>query len=216
MDDPALELRDLGCMRGGRALFSGLNLRLPLGRLVRVTGANGSGKTSLLRMVCGLLRPTCGEVLWRGRRIGALREEFHRELAYLGHSAGLKEDLSAIENLLAAARLAGANPGGDQTVVALSGAGLSHHEQRMPVRSLSQGQRKRVALSRLAVCGDAALWVLDEPFEALDGIACGWLFHLVTTHVGRGGLVLLTDHQLLPALPPAMARVNLALGEVAS
>jgi heme exporter protein A len=210
MATSALELRDLGCVRGGRALFGGLNLSLPGGTLLRVTGANGAGKTSLLRMVCGLLRPARGDVLWQGTRIGTLREEFHRQLVYLGHAAALKDDLTASENLRVAARLAGADADAAQSAAALSATGVLDCEHR-PVRSLSQGQRRRVALAQLLVRAEAALWVLDEPFNALDATATAWLVDLISAKVSQGGLVLLTSH--LPHLPlaPRLSQAELAL-----
>ncbi|MEJ8851029.1 cytochrome c biogenesis heme-transporting ATPase CcmA [Variovorax rhizosphaerae] len=210
MATPALELRDLGCVRSGRALFSHLNLSVPAGRLLRVTGANGAGKTSLLRMVCGLLSPACGEVLWRGGRIATLREEFHRQLVYLGHAAALKDDLSATENLLTAARLAGGSPSEQEAAAALNAAGLRGHE-RSPVRTLSQGQRRRVALARLVLGSAVPLWVLDEPFNALDATAAAWLVGLVSAHVASGGVVLLTSHQADLALQPTTPQQELVL-----
>ena len=105
-----LELRDLGCQRGRRRLFQGLNAALAPGQLLRVSGANGAGKTSLLRMLCGLLQPSQGQVLWQGRSVHREREALLRELVYIGHGAALKDDLSALENLQAAARLAGLAP----------------------------------------------------------------------------------------------------------
>ena len=205
-----LELRDLGCVRGGRTLFSALNLSVPGGRLLHVTGANGAGKTSLLRMVCGLLSPMRGEVLWRGAPIAKLREDFHRQLVFLGHLAALKDDLTAAENLLAGARMAGANPEPAQVVAALHGAGLQGHEHT-PARCLSQGQRRRVALARLVLAGDAALWVLDEPFNALDAPASAWLGRLVGGHVDRGGVVLVTSHQAALGVPCATQPLELSL-----
>jgi len=207
---PALELRELGCVRSGRALFSELNLSVPAGRLLRVTGANGAGKTSLLRMVCGLLSPARGEVLWRGTRIKTLREEFHRQLIYLGHAAALKDDLTATENLLTAARLAGGSATEAEAAAALSATGLRGLE-RTPVRALSQGQRRRVALARLVLGSKAPLWVLDEPFNALDATAAAWLAGRVDAHVASGGVVLLTSHQGDLALPPGAPQLELAL-----
>ncbi|MDM0113784.1 cytochrome c biogenesis heme-transporting ATPase CcmA [Variovorax sp. J22R133] len=210
MVDPALELRDLACVRGGRVLFSALRIAVPRGRLLRVTGANGAGKTSLLRMVCGLLRPAQGDVFWQGTRIGALREEFHRQLAYIGHGAALKDDLSAVENLLVASRLAGANPSPGQALDALEACGLRGFAHAH-ARKLSQGQRKRVALARLALCSDAMLWVLDEPFDALDAHASDALAQLVARHAGRGGVVLLTSHATALPLPATLMPMELAL-----
>lgn len=207
---PALELRELACVRGGRALFDGLGLSLPAGRLLRVSGANGSGKTSLLRMVCGLLHPAAGQVLWRGTPIGAAREDFHRQLVYLGHAAALKDDLTALENLLFSSRLAGLAPDESAARAALSATGLQGHEG-VAVRALSQGQRRRVALARLLLSGDMPLWVLDEPFDALDVAASAWLVQLIAAQVARGGVVVLTHHQAALAFPPTVPQVELAL-----
>ena len=207
---PTLELRELACVRGGRALFSGLNLSLRAGSLLRVTGANGAGKTSLLRLVCGLLRPQAGEVLWQGTEIGRLREEFHRQLVYIGHAAALKEDLSAHENLRMAVRLSGGDASAQDASAALGAVGLQGDERTL-VRSLSQGQRRRVALARLVPGAQAPLWVLDEPFTALDAGAAAWLLHCIASQVQRGGLVLLTSHASALALPAGVAQTELAL-----
>ncbi|MBU1358065.1 MAG: cytochrome c biogenesis heme-transporting ATPase CcmA [Gammaproteobacteria bacterium] len=206
---PALELRNLRCVRGGRSLFEGLNLRVPAGRALHVSGANGSGKTSLLRMVCGLLMPTDGEVLWRGQRAGHRNEAMARELVYLGHAAGLKDELSAEENLLAATRLAGRPVASQDAVDALSASGLRGQED-VAVRRLSQGQRKRVSLAQLLLARSSSLWVLDEPFNALDASASAWLRALIASQVASGGVVLLTDHQDHP-LPPAVAQLAVSL-----
>ena len=199
-----LELQDITCSRGERQLFSGLSARLGPSQWLRVQGNNGAGKTSLLRMVCGLLLPTRGAVLWRGEPITRLREEFSRELLYLGHAAALKNDLSAIENLQCASALGGHIPGTDSAAAALEAAGLGA-QLDLPARVLSQGQRRRVALARLALPEPAPLWVLDEPFNALDTTACAWLTSLLNRHLKRGGLAVLTSHQsvaLDASLPP--------------
>ena len=190
----ALRLRELACVRGGRRLFSGLNLGLQRGQLLRVQGQNGAGKTSLLRMLCGLLAPADGQVLWQGRPVAAWREEFGRQLVYLGHAAALKDDLSALENLQASAVLGGTAVSARDAAAALAQAGLRGRE-RAPARTLSQGQRKRVALARLVLGASAALWVLDEPFNALDAAAAAWLTGVIAAQAGRGGIVVLTSHQ---------------------
>ena len=190
----ALELRDIACVRGRRSLFKGMNLAVQPGQLLRVQGVNGAGKTSLLRLMCGLLAPAQGEVLWQGQRVAALREEFGRQLIYLGHAAALKDDLSALENLLTATRLGGMSASSAQAADALAKAGLRGRET-VPVRTLSQGQRRRVALARLVLASEATLWVLDEPFNALDAAATAWLIGLITEQLGRGGIVVLTSHQ---------------------
>ncbi len=203
-----LELRDLACVRGRRPLFRGLNATLGPGQLLRVSGANGAGKTSLLRMLCGLLAPAQGQVLWQGQNVHAVRESFHQQLVYLGHAAALKDELTPLENLQVAARLGGMAPDEPAARQALADAGLRGREQ-VPSRTLSQGQRRRAALARLPL-GTALLWVLDEPFNALDTAATAWLLGLIEAHLRRGGLVVLTSHQPV-ALSDSVAQVSLAL-----
>ncbi len=196
-------------MRGGRRLFAGLQLGVPPGGLLRVQGANGSGKTSLLRMICGLLAPAAGEVRWRGQAITRLREEFNRELVYIGHAAALKDELSPVENLEAAGALGGTAVSRRDAALALAAAGLRGRE-RVPTRALSQGQRKRVALARLALPAPPGLWVLDEPFNALDTVATAWLLDLIASRLEAGGTVVLTSHQPV-ALDWAAAQQVLSL-----
>jgi len=206
---PLLELRAVACVRGGRTLFAGLDCAVAAGQLLRVQGANGAGKTSLLRMLCGLLPPAQGRILWRGESIADLAEDFGRELVYLGHAAALKDDLNATENLLIACQLGGLAVAPAAARAALQHAGLSGRD-RVPARQLSQGQRRRVALARLALAAAAPLWVLDEPFNALDTAAAAWLGGLVTQQLGRGGVVVLTSHQPL-ALDGLAGQVELLL-----
>ena len=206
---PLLELRAVACVRGGRTLFTGLDCAVAAGQLLRVQGANGAGKTSLLRMLCGLLPPAQGRILWRGESIADLAEDFGRELVYLGHAAALKDDLNATENLLIACQLGGLAVAPAAARAALQHAGLSGRD-RVPARQLSQGQRRRVALARLALAAAAPLWVLDEPFNALDTAAAAGLGGLVTQQLGRGGVVVLTSHQPL-ALDGLAGQVELLL-----
>jgi len=205
-----LELRELSCVRGERRLFAGINASIPTGHLLRVQGANGVGKTSLLRMICGLALPHHGEVLWQGRRIASLREDFHRQLIYLGHGAALKEQLSAIENLMAATRLAAAPCDEKAALGALALAGLKDCEW-LPARMLSHGQRKRAALARLALGQGCGLWVLDEPFNALDDAAARWLTGAIRLQLSRGGIVVLTSHQITALDESPLPRVSLSL-----
>ena len=193
----SLRLEDLTCTRGNRQLFSGLSVEVEPGQLLRVRGANGAGKTSLLRMLCGLLLPSNGQVLWRGRPLAAEREKFGEDLVYVGHAAALKDELSPIENLLDACALGGHAPTTLAAMAALQGAGLRGHE-RTPARRLSQGQRRRSALARLAVNHKASLWILDEPFNALDTAANAWLTGLIEAHLMGNGIVVLTSHQDMP------------------
>lgn len=189
-----LELRAVTCERGGRALFSDLSCQVASGQLLRVSGANGSGKTSMLRMVCGLLPPARGQIFWRGRELAGQAQEFACQLVYLGHSVALKDDLSAQENLHIACLLGGRTVGSAQIGSALRQAGLGGREH-VAARLLSQGQRRRIALTRLALSAVAPLWVLDEPFNALDTTATEWLRGLIAAHLAQGGLVVLTSHQ---------------------
>lgn len=201
-----LELRQLDCVRGGRTVFKGLSGRVCAGQLLRVRGANGAGKSSLLRMVCGLLMPAAGEVRWGGENVASMREELGRQLLYVGHGAAVKDDLSALENLQAACALAGHPCTRQQAQKALADSGLSGRD-RVPVRVLSQGQKRRVTLARLALGADQPLWVLDEPLNALDTAAGEWVMARVLAQVARGGVVVLTSHQdtLLDAHPNQVA-----------
>lgn len=210
MASPALELRQLACVRGGRRLFHDLSLALPRAHLLRVRGGNGSGKTSLLRMVCGLLGPWAGAVLWQGQRIEQQRERLHRELLYLGHAPALKPDLDAIDNLRAACRLAGQDLPTESLRNALAAMGMQEATHRQ-VRLLSKGQGQRIALARLHLSHDRPLWVLDEPFDSLDADAVQQLVHAIEAQVRRGGLVLVTHHQPLPAWDARLSVSEIAL-----
>jgi heme exporter protein A len=192
-----LDVQELEARRGRRVLFTGLGFSAGPGQLLRVTGANGAGKTTLLRMLVGLSTPTAGRVRWNGRGLAAQREDFHRELAWLGHAASLKDDLTALENLQAIAVLGGDAVSAAEAAAALAAAGLAGRE-RLPARVLSAGQRRRVVLARLALGAPRALWVLDEPFNALDVAATEWLAGLVRGRLAGGGIVVLTSHQAVP------------------
>lgn len=191
---PMLEIRQLACQRGDRLLFRRLDFSAGPGALVRVAGANGMGKTSLLRLVAGLAQPAAGEVRWRGEEIGAAREAFHGALFYLGHGAAFNELLSPLENLRFAAAAAGLGDDAAACEAALDEIGLGR-QRDLPCRVLSQGQRRRVALARLALSAARPLWLLDEPFTALDVKAVAALARRIDAHCGRGGIVLLTSHQ---------------------
>jgi heme exporter protein A len=198
---PLMQLENLACERGSRQLFANLSLRVSPGELLRVRGANGAGKTSLLRILCGLLLPTRGQVLWRGLPITRQRGEFGHDMVYLGHAAALKDELSPLENLLDSCALGGHSPSVMEALVALQGAGLRGNE-RVAARRLSQGQRRRSALARLALSQNVPLWVLDEPFNALDTPATVWLTGQIEAHLGNDGIVVLTSHQDIPISAP--------------
>lgn len=203
-----LEAIDLTCTRGDRTLFRGVSFRLEAGGLLHVAGTNGSGKTSLLRMLCGIGAVDAGEVRWRGEPIRVLCEAFTRELVYLGHTNALKDDLSAAENLHVACALGGRPVTLATAVEALTSFGLAACAH-LPVRALSQGQKRRSALARLALAADAPLWILDEPFSALDAAAVLHLESLIGAHLARGGSVVFTTHQDAAIASRVTLRVDL-------
>ena len=190
-----LEANALECVRGGRRLFQNLSFSLAEGELLEVSGANGSGKTSLLRMLCGLLAPAAGKILWQGAPVSSLKEEYLKELAYLGHANGIKAELSAAENLRIYRGLAGLQIDEEKLGAAMERLGLGGRED-LPAKTLSQGQQRRLALARLLI-GEHALWILDEPVAALDSAAVRLVQAVIEEHLEEGGLAVLTTHQPL-------------------
>lgn len=188
-----LNLHDLSCAKGERPLFRPVRCTVDRGRWLHVAGANGIGKTSLLRTVCGLTAPAAGEVRWDDTPVAELGDDWRRQLLYIGHDSGLQGLLSARENLRVAATLAGQAPSDADLTDALARLGLSSRAN-LPTRVLSQGQKRRAALARL-VHSTAPVWVLDEPFVAIDGDALQVLSELIAGHLDRGGLAVLTSHQ---------------------
>jgi heme exporter protein A len=206
-----LEAAGVSCVRGERTLFSALDLALEGGELLRVAGDNGSGKTSLLRILCGLLEPTEGRVRWRGEDIRSLREDYWREIVYIGHASAVKDDLTAAENLLVACTLQGLRVDEGAAGEALRALGLGGCEH-LPARVLSQGQRRRVALARLALSESAPLWILDEPFTALDVAAVDTMREAIALHVARGATVIYTTHQDAQIGAALARRIELGAG----
>ncbi|SFW36925.1 cytochrome c biogenesis heme-transporting ATPase CcmA [Nitrosovibrio sp. Nv17] len=205
---PTLKGIDLECMRGDRVLFSGLGFTLEAGGLMQVQGPNGSGKTSLLRMLCGLARPAQGEIRWNGTEIRTLGGEYYGAMTYLGHLGGIKDDLTAVENLRISSLMGGAAVGLREAWDALRRIGLEGREL-LPGRVLSQGQRRRVTLARLLVC-ETILWILDEPLTALDAAAVKLMQGLMESHLARGGMIVMTTHQDIDIAAPAVQRLQLA------
>ncbi|MBK1703996.1 cytochrome c biogenesis heme-transporting ATPase CcmA [Halochromatium glycolicum] len=202
-----LDVTDLACRRGDRQLFRSLSFQVPAQTLLHVRGRNGSGKTTLLRALCGLLRPDAGRIRWKGKSIGELAEDYNRDLLYFGHLNGIKADLTGLENLRIA-RTLDQDPVGDDAILdALARIGLEGFED-LPTRMLSQGQKKRVALTRL-ILSKAPLWILDEPFTALDVDAVDLLQQLIAEQVADGGSVVLTTHQEVPLTQGAIQRLTL-------
>lgn len=195
-----LEANNLECFRGDRRLFRGLSLSLAPGELLHIHGQNGSGKSTLLRTLCGLFQPMEGEIRWNGVPITLLSEEYTKDVLYIGHKPGIKDDLTALENLRTASALDGVFLEEERAWEVLEQLGLRGFED-LPSKHLSQGQKRRVALARLLV-SKARLWILDEPFSALDTLAISKLQEVLGSHLANGGMVVLTTHQ------------EVALGEV--
>ena len=189
-------LQSVSCVRGGKTLFSNLDLKIKPGTILRISGDNGSGKSSLLRILCGLLAPQSGEVIWGGQAINKDRDQFHSELIYLGHIPALKSDFTAVENLISLALLGGQVITAKEALQALTAAGLADQAHRV-VRTLSQGQKQRIALARLRLPQPKPLWILDEPFNALDQKSNHLLQSLLVEHVKHDGIVALSSHQTL-------------------
>ena len=186
---------DLSCERGERLLFKNLGFELGEGEALLVRGGNGHGKTSLLRILCGLSQPAAGEVRWRGQPISSEHELYCREMAYVGHVNGINDDLTPLENLRLAAALDGRDLDLPVAVAALEQVGLSRCMD-FPARVLSFGQRRRVALAGLMTAG-ALLWILDEPLTGLDVHGVAMVEKLIRDHVVAGGMVIMTTHQPL-------------------
>ena len=184
-----LETKALACERGGLRLFSDLALALAPGGLLRVRGANGSGKTTLLRALAGLTRRAAGIVHWRGGPIG---DEFRREMLFLGHAPAIKDELTVLENLEFSAQLSALKDSSFKG--ALQRLGIARLAD-LPARYLSQGQRRRAALARLALSAAVPLWLLDEPFAALDSAGMTQVSALCGAHLAAGGMLVLTSHQ---------------------
>lgn len=202
-----LEVKNLQCIRGDRELFADLSFSLQANQLMMLEGRNGSGKTTLLRALCGLYLADQGEILWRGETIKKQDEAYRCDLLYLGHLNAIKPDLSVLENLRINTLLAGENVTHTELMDALDTIGLYAFED-FPTSQLSQGQKRRVALARLLI-SKAKLWILDEPFVALDVAAVELLQSIIAKHVDNGGMVILTTHQEVPLTSGKIKRLSL-------
>ncbi len=203
-----LRVHNLECVRGDRSLFRDIAFDLQNGSLLQVRGQNGSGKTSLLRIICGLLPPATGKIAWNGTPMREAADDYKASLSYVGHLNGVKDEFDAIENLRLSARLVGLESSDAAVHDALEGFGLSA-VKHLPCKVLSQGQRRRLALARLKLSRARPLWVLDEPFAALDSAGITAMSSLLEDHLARGGLALLTTHQDVPIVAPGMQSIQL-------
>lgn len=203
-----LEVRNLAITRGDQRLIDKLDFTLAPGTLLRIIGANGSGKTSLMRALCGLLAPAAGDIRWNGENIQTLREEFSSKLICIGHHNALKDELTPDENLRALCALSGITTDMSAIHQTLAAFGLQH-SPRLPVKALSQGQRRRTALARLALCRTLPLWILDEPFVALDAAAVAHLQSVLGVHLANSGMIVMTTHQDVSVAAPTAMTINL-------
>lgn len=205
-----LEARELLCERDDRILFSGLSFGVKPGEWVQITGGNGAGKTTLLRLLAGLSRPDEGEVYWQAQPLHRVRDSYHQNLLWIGHQPGIKTRLTALENL----RFLHRKSDIAQCLDALAQAGLAGYED-IPVNQLSAGQQRRVALARLWL-SQAVLWILDEPFTAIDANGVERLTQRMAQHTEQGGIVLLTTHQPLNVDADKIRRIALTNERAAS
>jgi heme exporter protein A len=204
---PTLAAVDLACRRGNRRLFGGVNFEVGAGRAMWLRGRNGRGKTSLLRLAAGLAVPESGQITWGGVPVRQAAGMAQR-LLYVAHASALKDDLSVTESLRFLAQLHGRDDSLAALHAALERIGMASRRDAL-VRTLSQGQRRRATLARLALERKESIWILDEPYDALDSDGIDAVNALLNEHLARGGSVLLTSHQAAGASAPPMQAFDL-------
>jgi len=202
-----LEVKNLECVRGTRRLFRDLSFSASPGELVELRGANGSGKTSLLRIISGLATPARGEVLWQNKPIRVLREEYYALVAYLAHQNGLKDELTPTENVRISSGVAGQSLTDEEAQRVLASVGL-RDQANIPTRALSAGQRRRVGLARL-LTSKATVWLLDEVLTSLDEAAMEMTRRFMVEHLRAQGIVIVATHQDLKLQHECCRRLEL-------
>ena len=207
MNGARLEARKLAAARGTAQLFRDLDFTLEAGQLLLVRGPNGSGKTTLLRILAGLASALDGVVAWCGEPMRGLDARLRAAVTYAGHAPAVKDELTTEENLRALLALSCERIGDGDFDAALTAAGLAA-QRRLPARVLSQGQRRRIGLARLAAAG-RPLWILDEPAAALDDAGVAWLVELIDAHLRRGGIAVAATHQPLAVSSSRTATLSL-------
>ncbi|MDJ0833672.1 MAG: cytochrome c biogenesis heme-transporting ATPase CcmA [Gammaproteobacteria bacterium] len=201
-----LQTRDLSCARDDRLLFEGLNLALNSGQILLVEGQNGSGKTSLLRILTGLSLPEDGEVLWQGQPISEVGPDYYEQVNYVGHHDGIKRDLTCLENLRLVQAMGKPLP--IDLDDALDKVNLYRFGENF-VSTLSAGQKRRLAMARLVVT-EAQLWIMDEPFTSLDKASMAMFQQMFEEHLHNGGLIVMTSHHDIEMPNCDVIRLNLS------
>ena len=202
-----LQANNIACRRGERLLIENLDFQLQSGELMLIEGRNGCGKTTLLRTIAMLRQPDDGQITWNDEPIEKLAEEFRQHLTWMGHHNALKGELTALENLQIATRLSDIDCSENDLWEALEKIGLYGYED-LPTRVLSQGQKRRAALAYLLL-SKSKLWVLDEPFSALDVKAVDFLQSVIREHIDNDGMVILTTHQEVDLMSEQIKRLQL-------
>ncbi|WP_439239617.1 cytochrome c biogenesis heme-transporting ATPase CcmA [Lonepinella sp. BR2919] len=202
-----LDVEQITCQRGDNLLFAGLSLRFQAGDFVQIEGRNGIGKTSLLRILTGLAQPLRGKVRWNLHEISQCREDYQYDLLYLGHLSGIKSELTVWENLKFYQQVSHCLQGNDVLWQALEKVGLLGYED-IVASQLSAGQQKRIGLARLWL-SKAPLWILDEPFNAIDKNGVKMLIAHLEQHCQQGGIVIITSHQDVPSQMLQKVRLDL-------
>ncbi len=203
-----LEAHDLKCVKGSAELFSNIHFQVESGEALVVEGSNGSGKTSLLRILCGFNLPVEGEITWCGEPIDT-HDEYQQQISYIGHASGVKLDLTVMENLVFAQRLVGSDCDENEIKEIIRSVGL-FKQRNVLARKLSAGQKRRVALARLQL-EERSLWILDEPLTALDKVFVNEFEQILKKHLDNNGMLIVTTHRDLVLPTKVMKRINLSV-----